>query len=431
MNEGTFATITFTPDDGYRIKTLKVNNSIVSVPNNWYNISSINANTTVSVEFEAIPPTTYTLSVTASGNGSATYSSTAIRNNTRSFTVNEGTSATITFSPDDGYRIKTVKVNNSTVSVSNNQYTISSINSNTTVSVEFEAIPPTTYTLSVTASGNGSATYSSTAIRNNTRSFSVNEGTSATITFTPDDGYRIKSVKVNNSTVSVSNNRYTISSINANTTVSVEFEAIPPTTYTLSVTASGNGSATYGSTAIRNNTRSFTVNEGTSATITFSPDDGYRIKTVKVNNSIVSVPNNWYNISSINGNTTISVEFEAIPPTTYTLSVTASGNGSVTYGSTTVRNNTRSFTVNEGTSPTITFTPDEGYRIKSVKVNNSTVSVSNNQYTISSINASTTVSVEFEAIPPTTYTLSVTASGNGSATYSSTTIRNNTQKFYR
>ena len=202
------------------------------------------------------------------------------------------------------------------------------------VSVEFEAIPITTYTLSVTASGNGSATYGSTTIRNNTRSFTVNEGTSATITFTPDDGYRIKTVKVNNSNVSVSNNQYMISSINANTPVSVEFEAIPPTTYTLSVTASGNGSATYGSTAIRNNTRSFTVNEGTFVTITFTPDDGYRIKTVKVNNSIVSVPNNWYNISSINGNTTISVEFEAIPPTTYTLSVTASGNGSATYSST-------------------------------------------------------------------------------------------------
>ena len=215
------------------------------------------------------------------------------RNNTRSFSVNEGTSAIITFTPDDGYRIKSVKVNNSIVSVSKNQYTISSINANTTVSVEFEAIPPTTYTLSVTASGNGSATYGSTTVRNNTRSFTVNEGTSPTITFTPqDEGYRIKSVKVNNSTVSVSNNQYTISSINANTTVSVEFEAIPPTTYTLSITASGSGSAIYSGTTIRSKRSSFTVNEGTPVTITFTPDDGYRIKTVWVNNATASVSNN-------------------------------------------------------------------------------------------------------------------------------------------
>ena len=85
-------------------------------------------------------PSSYFLSITASGNGSATYSGTSLRNNTSSFTVNEGNSATITFTPDNGYRIKTVKVNNSTVSVSNNQYTISSIKANTTVSVEFEEI---------------------------------------------------------------------------------------------------------------------------------------------------------------------------------------------------------------------------------------------------------------------------------------------------
>ena len=429
LNAGSSATITFSPDNGYRIKSVKVNNTTVSVSNNQYIISSINANTTVSVEFEAIPVTTYTLSITASGNGSASYSGTTIRSKTSTFTVNAGSSATITFTPDNGYRIKSVKVNNTTVSVSNNQYTISSINANTSVSVEFEAIPVTTYTLSITASGNGSASYSGSSIRSKTSSFTVNAGTSATITFSPDNGYRIKSVKVNNTTVSVSNNQYTISSINANTSVSVEFEAIPVTTYTLSITASGNGSASYSGSSIRSKTSSFTVNAGTSATITFSPDNGYRIKSVKVNNSTVSVSNNQYTISSINANTTVSVEFEAIPPTTYTLSITASGNGSASYSGTTIRSKTSSFTLNAGSSATITFSPDNGYRIKSVKVNNSTVSVPNNQYTISSINANTTVSVEFEAIPATTYTLSITASGNGSASYSGTTIRSKTSSF--
>ena len=429
IEEGSSATILFTPDAGYRIKSVKVNNSTISVSDNKYTINSINSNTTVSVEFEAIPPTTYTLSITASGSGSASYNNTTIRSKTSTFTVNEGTSATITFSPDAGYRIKSVKVNNSTVSVSNNQYTISSINSNTTVSVEFEAIPPTTYTLSITASGNGSASFNNTTIRSKTSTFTVNEGTSATISFSPDAGYRIKSVKVNNSAVSVSNNQYTISSINANTSVSVEFEAIPPTTYTLSITASGNGSASYNNTTIRSKTSTFTVNEGASAAITFSPDTGYRIKSVKVNNSAVSVSNNQYTISSINANTSVSVEFEAIPPTTYTLSITASGNGSASYNNTTIRSKTSTFIVNEGTSATIAFSPDAGYRIKSVKVNNSTVSVSNNQYTVSSIKSNTTVSVEFEAIPPTTYTLSITASGNGWALYNNMATRSTTSTY--
>ena len=439
VNKGTSATITFTPDDGYRIKSVKIGNTDVTsnVSNNSYTISSINSDTTVEVEFEVIPPTTYTLSIKVTGNGKATYESTDVRSTTTAFIVNEGTSVTISFTPDEGYRIKSVKVGDTDVtsSISNNPYTISSINSDTTVGVEFEAIPPTTYTLSIKATGNGKATYGETDVRDNTSTFTVNEGTTVTITFTPDDGYRIKSVKVGNTdvTFSVSNNSYTISSINSDTTVEVEFEVIPPTTYTLSIKATGNGKATYGSTDVRNNTSTFTVNKGTSATITFTPDDGYRIKSVKVGSTDVtsSISNNSYIISSISGNTTVEVEFEVIPPTTYTLSIKATGNGKVTYGSTDVRNNTSTFTVNNGTSATITFTPDNGYRIKSVKVGSTDVtsSISNNSYIISSISGNTTVEVEFEVIPPTTYTLSIKATGNGKVTYGSTDVRNNTSTF--
>ena len=86
----------------------------------------------------------------------------------------------------------------------------------------------TTYTLYISATGNGSASYNSTTIRNSTTTFTVNEGTNATITFSPDNGYRIKSVMVGSTVVSasVSNNRYTVSNIQANTTVAVVFEAM-------------------------------------------------------------------------------------------------------------------------------------------------------------------------------------------------------------
>ncbi len=428
VNEGSSATVSFSSDNCYQIKNVKVNGSTVSVSNNQYTISNIKRNTTVEVEFEAIPTPTYSLSIKSIGNGSVSYSGTTIRNRTSSFTVNEGSSATISFSPDDGYRIKSVLVNNSDVTsyIWSNKYTITSISKNTTVEVEFEAVG---YTLSITSAGNGSASYNGTTIRSKTSSFTVNEGASATITFTPDKGYQIKSVKVNNSAVSVSNNQYTVKNITSNTTVSVEFEVIPPKTYTLSITASGNGSATYNSTTIRSKTSSFTVNEGTSAVISFSPDSGNRIKSVKVNNAAVTVTNNLYmiyTIKEITSNTTVSVEFESTAPTTYTLSITASGNGSASYNSTTIRSKTSSFTVNAGTSATISFSPDNGYRIKEVRVNNSTVTVSNNQYTIKNISTNTTVSVEFEAI---TYTLSITALGNGSASYNGTTVRNKTSSF--
>ena len=428
--EGTNATITFTPDAGYRIASVKVNNSTVSVSNNQYTVSNITANTTVAVTFEQIPPTYYNLTISATGNGSATYNSTNVRGKSQTFSVVEGTNATIKFTPDAGYRIASVKVNNATVTVSNNQYTVSNITANTTVAVTFEQIPPTYYDLTISATGNGSATYNSTNVRGKSQTFSVVEGTNATISFSPDAGYRIASVKVNNAMVSVSNNQYTVSNITANTTVVVTFEQIPPTYYDLTISATGNGSATYNSTNVRGKTQTFSVVEGTNATITFTPDAGYRIKTLKVNNSTVSISGNQYTVSNISKNTMVAVEFEAIPITTYTLSITATGNGSASYNGTTVRGKTSSFTVNEGTNATITFTPDAGYRIASVKVNNSTVSVSNNQYTVSNITANTTVAVTFEQIPTTTYTLAITATGNGSASYNGTTVRTRTYRFY-
>ena len=367
----------------------------------------------------------YTLYIKPTGNGFVSYGTTNIKNETKSFQLEEGNSATITICPDNGYRIKSVKVNSVDVtsSVSNNSYTVSNIKANTTVEVEFEAIPIPTYTLSVKATGNGSAAYNGTTAKNNTQSFTLNEGTSATITFAPDNGYRIKSVKVNSADVtsSVSNNSYTVSNIKANTTIEVEFEAIPIPTYTLSVKATGNGSATYSGTTAKNNTQTITLNEGTTATIAFTPDNGYRIKSVKLNSADVtsSVSNSSYTVNNIKANTTVEVEFEAIPIPTYTLYVKASGNGSATFNNTTAKNDSKTFTLNEGTSATIAFTPDSGYRIKSVKVNSVDVTsgVSNNSYTVSNIKANTTVEVEFEVIPINSYTLKYVVDGVTYQTY--------------
>ena len=85
----------------------------------------------------------------------------------------------------------------------------------------------TTFVLSIFASGNGSAAYAGTAVRGTTSTFEITEGATASITFTPDEGYRIASVKVNGTDVtsSVQNGKYTISNITANTNLVVTFEA--------------------------------------------------------------------------------------------------------------------------------------------------------------------------------------------------------------
>ena len=342
----------------------------------------------------------YVLTITSSGNGVVSFNGVNSRNTSRTYNVVEGTNATLTLTPDNGYKLASLKVNNTNVtsSVTNNKYTISNIQKNTTVVATFEEIPPTYYNLTLTASGSGMITYNGVNTRNTTRTNSVVEGTNATLTFTPDNGYRLASVRVNNSdvTASVLNNSYTIKNIRQNTTVSAIFEQTPTTFYTLSITAAGNGSVSYGTTNVRGGAKNISVSEGTNATITFTPDNGYRLASLKVNSTDVTanVSNNAYTISNIRRNTTVSATFEQIPVATFDLKITATGNGRATYDGYDIRNNTWTFSRDRGTNCIITFTPDEGNRIASVTMNGSIVNTSS-ALTISDMNENKIVVVTF------------------------------------
>ena len=426
--EGSSAIVTFTPDEGYRIKSVKLNGTDITsaVTNNQYTISGINSDNALEVEFEQM---TYSLSITATGNGSVTYDETTVRGKSSAFTISYGNNVTISIVPDDGYRIKSVKLNETdiTSTIKNNQYTITDIKANSTLEVVFEQIP--NYTISIVSEGNGKVTYGSSIIKNQSKEFTIRESNSISLSFTPDNGYRLASVIVNgvDKIAYIVNSQLTIENISADMTIEVSFEAIPPTTYTLIIKATGNGSVTYNGTAIRGKSSSFTIVEGTSTIVTFTPDDGYSIKSVKLNETDITstVKNNQYTISNISSNITLEVEYEAI---TYTLSIKAVGNGSVTYDETVISGKTSTFTVSYGADAVVSFTPDEGYRIKSVKVNGTDVTsnVENNQYTITNITTDTSLEVEFERI---TYTLSITATGSGTISYNDVSTRGKTNTF--
>ena len=80
--------------------------------------------------------------------------------------------------------------------------------------------------------------------------------------------------------------------------------------YTLSITSTGSGYADYNGSQIRGKTTSFTMSEGTTAIITFTPDNGYRIKNVMVNGVIVpSNVSSYQYVVSMLGDITLEVVF--------------------------------------------------------------------------------------------------------------------------
>ena len=256
-----------------------------------------------------------TLTITSKGGGFVLYSNEAIRDKTNSYSISEGSSVMVSFSPDSGYKIKKVSVNkvDVTSSVYNNTYTIYSIKEDMSLEVEFESIPIAYHTLTIQVSGHGYVSYNNTVVRNETKRISIKSGMSVTTYFNADNGSHIKSVKIKRSgvTYTIFDDQYTIGNISEDITIIVEFEVTSVSKYDLIILVKGNGSALYNNTTIRSKTSTFTVNEGTNAIITFAPDNGYRIKSVKLNNSDVTsyVSNNSYTISNINKDSSLEVEF--------------------------------------------------------------------------------------------------------------------------
>ena len=165
------------------------------------------------------------LNIKATGYGLVSYNGSNMRDDSRDFYVEEGSSVTISFVPDDGYRIKTVEVNGERASVNNNSLTLT-MNEDVNVEVVFEEIPKITYNLTIVSKGNGYASFDGETIREEEKTYTVYEGSDVTVSFTPDTNNRISSVKVNGVETNIDGNIYTITNVNSNNSVDVTFEEL-------------------------------------------------------------------------------------------------------------------------------------------------------------------------------------------------------------
>ena len=416
VDEGADQVFTITPNEGYEIADVQVDGSSVKdqLINNSYTFTNVQGNHTISVTFQATggepEPETYTITASAGEGGSITPSG--------SVTVDEGANQTFTITLNEGYEIADVLVDSSSVlgQLSGNSYTFTNVQADHTISVTFRATgggepEPETHTITASAGEGGSITPTGTV--------TVEKGASQTFTITPDEGYEIAEVVVDNSSVldQLTGNRYTFTGVQENHTISVTFRATggepdpEPETYTITATAGEGGGITP--------TGSVTVDEGADQTFTITPSEGYEIADVVVDGVSVTVTNNSYIFTDVQADHTISVNFretggEPEPePETYTITASAGEGGSISPSG--------SVTVNEGEDQTFTITPNEGYEIAEVLVDGVSVTVTDNSYTFTGVQANHTISVTFQKTggepepEPDTYT--VTLYGGGAGAY--------------
>lgn len=340
---GDTRTYTFTPLDGYTIGKILIND--VEIPiTNVYTLSNITDDTTIYVEFKKKE---YIISAKCSSGGTISPIGDSI--------VKHGESIEYHISPDPGYIIKSIKIDDMPVEILTD-YTFTQVIKEHTIEVVFEI---TQIQISVSCGENGTVSPSG--------KITLDYGSSQTFTITPNTGYGIKSIKINGIEYSTEEN-LTLNNIVDNYHIEITFEQIRTITI------------------ISNNSQQATTTAfyGDSKTFDLTPKDGYRIKEIKVNDQLVAIQNS-VTVYNITADTTIEVLYERI---SYKVNIEVVGNGN--YSCEESLN-----IVIHGSSREIFLNPDTDNYIEKILINNKEVEVQGYYIELNNIQSNYNIKIVF------------------------------------
>ena len=279
---------------------------------------------------------------------------------------------TISVKPDEGYEVKSVKVNNADVAASNGNYTYELNNQNITVAVEFAE----KFDITVEKAEHGKV---EADVKN------AFKGDIVTLTVTPDAEYT-ETLTVtygqNNTAVTTTkgaDGKYTFEMPAGDVKVTATFAT---KVYAVNI-----------DNAVKEYVTSdkATAAKGETVTLTVKPAEGKELDKVTVTNGTnpVDVADNKFQMPA--GDVTVTATFK---DKTYTVTATAGENGTITKVTDPVK---------AGESVTLTIAPAEDYEVDKLTVNgeDKTSDIVALKYTFT-VNADTTVNVTFKATESTT-----------------------------
>ncbi len=309
-----------------------------------------------------------------------------------------GETITLTATPVVGWRVKNWSGTNNNASTSTSN-TVTMPANDHTVSVVYEAI---CYSLSRSHTGSGSDPTASPANSTGCVTGGYTVGQSITLTAAPITGWRVKSWSGTNNDASTATTN-TVTMPAANHVTGVNYEVIPPTCHTLTRNHTGQGSNPTANPAHSPGCASGKYIFGEVISLTATPANGWRVKNWSGtdDNGSTSTTNT---VTMPNGNRTVSVAYENIPPTCYALIRSHTGSGSDPAASPANSTGCPAGKYVAGQLINLTATPNTDWRVKSW-------GGTTNDGSTATTNAVTmpvgdhAVSVAYEAIPATDYYL--------------------------
>ena len=373
VQHGKSATFKFKPAKGYDLAEVTVDGTSVPFEDNAYVLANVTGPRAVHGVFALVQ---YRVTATVSGGHGA------ISPDHRE--VAHGGSATFTLTPDQGYVVDSVTVDGVRIDVVDNTVTLSNLDSSHAVVACFTGAK-FTVTPSVVG-GHGTVTP-------NTAQPAAYNG-SVAFTFKPDAGYEIDTVKVGGHAVTATNNAYTVRNITGDSAVSVSFKQSVYTIEPSNMTPAG-GSVSPAEPVQKH--------YGESQTFTFTPNTGYRVKSVKVDETEVCPDGGCtsYTLENIDAGKTLYVTFELLR---YPVEVSVGAHGTMDPAGATVN-------VAHGQNQTFSWTPDTDYELDTLKVDGAPVSpTGENSYTFQNVTEGHSIAVTFRT---SKFTIAASATGEG------------------
>ncbi|MCX8480569.1 MAG: fibronectin type III domain-containing protein, partial [Sediminibacterium sp.] len=270
--------------------------------------------------------------------------------------IDSGSNFVVTYTNRLGYVLDSIYINGMystrATADSTSQYTFKNVGADSAIKVVYKI---RTYTITASAGNGGSIAPQGVS--------TVHYGEIPIYTITPNLGYVIDSVFVNNRPVNSINNNYIFDSVKTNQTIRAVFKL---QTFTITSSAGNGGSIAPQGTS--------TVNYGDRPSYTITPNIGYEIDSITINGNKIANVNN-IKLDSVKANQTIRVVFKI---QTFSITASAGNGGSIAPQGTS--------NVNYGDRPSYTITPNTGYEIDSITINGNKVANVNN-YKFDSVKA--------------------------------------------
>ena len=353
---------------------------------------TMNGDYSIAANFEAIPADQYSLIVSSTAGGSVTLPGEG------TFACNTGTMANLVATPDAGHRFVNWTGDVDTIDNVEAASTTITMNGDYSITANFEQIPPGQFDLTTSSTTGGLVTLPGEG------TFAYDPGTVVSLVATPATGYQFVNWTGDVDTMDNVEAASPTITMSGNCSITANFEPIAMVRYNLTITVTGGG------WVISPGKGTFPYDAGTVVSLLATPGTGYEFVGWTGDVTTIADVNAASTTITMNGDYSITANFEAIPAGQYSLTTSSTAGGSVTTPG------EGTFTHDAGMVVSLVATPATGYEFVNWTGDVGTIANTDAASTTITMGGDYSITANFEAIPADQYSLTTSSTAGGSVT---------------